>query len=178
MRVASATAESHDRMQNSVQVIDTLRSRIAAGSVVGSTDPQVLTLLPAISTLWTFVPLGDRSQAPNDEILRRFLLLRRLQGATISDVHADFELMYPTKKEDRRLSYVLFLDRFIGTELHAKIDEIWSELDLKKDLSVRRLNVLMTFGTPPTLPNSSGWQLVKTEPIGKWSIFNLQPVIP
>jgi hypothetical protein len=178
VHVASAMAESHDRMQNSVQVIDTLRGRIAAGSVVGSTDPQVLTLLPAVSTLWTFVPLGDRSQASNDEILRRFLLLRKLQGATISDVHADFELTYPSKKEDRGLSYVLFLNTLVGTQLHANIDQIWPELDLKEDLSVRRLNVIMTSGTPQTLPKSSGWQLVKTERIGKWSIFNLQPLNP
>jgi hypothetical protein len=178
VRVAGAIAESHDRTQNSVQVVETLRGRIAAGSVVGSTDPQVLTLLPAISTLWTFVPLGDRSQASNDEILRRFLLLRKLQGATISDVHADFELIYPSKKNDRSLSYVLFVDRLVGKQLHARIDQMWPELDLTEDLSVRRLNVLMMIGTPPTLPQSTGWQLVKADPIGKWSIFNLQPRKP
>lgn len=124
------------------------------------------------------MPLGDRSQASNDDILRRFLLLRKLQGATISDVHADFELTYPTKREDRRLSYVLFVDGLRGAQLHASIDQIWPELDLTEDLSVRRLNVLMTTGTPPTLPKSSGWQLVKAEPIGKWSIFTLQPIKP
>src|SRR5262245_20328135 len=51
VRVANAMIESHDRRQNSVQLVETLRERIAAGSVVGSTDPQVLALLPAISTL-------------------------------------------------------------------------------------------------------------------------------
>jgi hypothetical protein len=178
MRVADAITESHDRTQNSVQLIETLRGRIAAGSVVGSTDPQVLTLLPAISTLWTFVPRGDRSQASNDEILRRYLLLRKLEGATLSDVHADFQLTYPTKREDRILSYVLFAYELRGNELHAKIDRMWSELDLTKDLSDRRLNVLMTIGTPPALPESTGWQLMKAEPIGKWSIFNLQATKP
>jgi hypothetical protein len=178
VHVANAMAESHDRTQNSVQLVEMLRDRIAAGSVVGSTDPQVLTLLPAISTLWTFVPLGVRSQASYDEILRRFMLLRKLQGATISDVHADFELAYPSKKEDRRLSYVLFVDELNGKQLHARVDQIWPELNLAKDLSVRRLNVLMTIGTPPTLPQSTGWQLVKSDPIGEWSIFHLQPIKP
>jgi len=178
VRVARTIAEGHDRTQNSVQLVETLRDRIADGSVVGSTDPQVLTLLPAVSTLWTFVPLGDRTLASNDEILRRFLLLRKLQGATISDVHADFELKYPSKKNDRSLSYVLFVDPHHGERLHAKIDQMWPELDLAKDLSVRRLNVLVTIGTPPVLSQSTGWQLVKAKPIGKWSIFNLQPTKP
>jgi hypothetical protein len=178
VRVAGTIAESHDRAENSVQLVETLRERIADGSVVGSTDPQVLTLLPAISTLWTFVPLGDRSQASNDDILRRFLLLRKLEGKTISDVHADFEQTYPSKKNDRSLSYVLFANVIDGKELHDKIDQIWPELDVAEDLLVRRLNVLMTIGTPPALPQSTGWQLVKADPVGKWSIFHLQRTKP
>src|SRR5262249_32250842 len=141
-----------------------------------STDPQVLTLLPAISTLWTFVPLGDRSQASNAEILHRFLLMRKLEGATISHVHADFDLMYPTNKEDRWLSYVLFVNVLNGKQLHARIDQVWPELDLAKDLSIRRLDVMVTTGRPPVLSQSAGWQLVKEEPIGELSFFYLKPI--
>jgi hypothetical protein len=178
VRVAGNVVEAHDRAQNSVRLVEVLRGRIDAGSVVGSTDPQVLTLLPAISTLWTFVPLGDRTQASNDEILRRFLLARKLEGATVSDVHADFNLTYPSKKPDRSLSYVLFLGVLDGEQLHARIDQLWPELDLAEGLSARRLNVLATTGTPPPLPQSTGWQLVKADPIGTWNIFQLQPVKP
>jgi hypothetical protein len=174
VRVAGATAESHDRTENSVQLIEILRGRITDGSVVGCTDPQVLTLLPAISTLWTFVPLGDRTQASNDEILRRFLLLRKLEGKTISDVHADFEQTYPSKKEDRNLSYVLFLHGIDGKELHDKIDLIWPELDVAEVLLHRRLDVLVMIGIPPALSQSTGWQLVKDDPVGKWSIFHMR----
>ena len=176
--VAGTVAESHDRTQNSVQLVETLRERIAAGSVVGSTDSQVLTLLPAISTLWTFVPVGARSQASNDDILRRFLLLRKLEGAILSDIHAEFDLTYPSKEGVRSLSYVLFVGRLSGTQLHARIDQIWPDLDLAKDLSMRRLNVLVTSGTPPPLPQSTGWQLVKADPIGSWSVFHLHPLDP
>src|SRR5207244_986516 len=107
--VASNIWEAHDRNQNSVRMLELLRQRIDSASVVGSSDPQVLTLLPAITTLWTFVPLGDRTQASNDEILRRFLLIRKLEGATVSDVYADFNREYPSAKLDRHMSYVLFL---------------------------------------------------------------------
>jgi hypothetical protein len=103
-------------------MVETLGERIAAGSVVGSTDLQVLTLLPVIGTLWTFVPLGDRSQASIDEIFRRFLFARKLEGATISDVHADFDLPYPSEKNDRGFSYVLFTNVLEGKQLHARMD--------------------------------------------------------
>jgi hypothetical protein len=71
--VASNIAEAHDRYQNSVRMLESLPGRIGTASVVGSSDPQVITLLPAITTLWNFVPLGVRTLASNDEILRRFL---------------------------------------------------------------------------------------------------------
>jgi hypothetical protein len=178
MRVAENVAEGHDRTTSSVRLVETLRNRIADGSVVGSIDPQVLTLMPAISTLWNFVPLGSRSHASNDEILRRFLILRKLEGGTISDVHADFNATYPTNRMDRRLSYVLFQNQLDGAELHARIDEIWPELNLAHDLSVRRLDVLATKGMPQQLPEATGWQLVEASPVGKWNIFQLRSIKP
>jgi hypothetical protein len=35
--------------------------------------------------------------------------IRKLEGATLSDVHAGFNRNYPSDKEDRNMSYVLFL---------------------------------------------------------------------
>jgi hypothetical protein len=178
VRVADNVAEGHDRTTSSVGLIETLRNRIADGSVVGSTDPQVLTLIPAISTLWNFVPLGSRSHASNDEILRRFLILRKLEGGTISDVHADFNVTNPTNRMDRKLSYVLFQDRLYGAELRARIDEIWPDLNLAHDLSVRRLDVLATKGMPRQLPEGTGWQLIEASPVEGWNIFQLRSVKP
>ena len=63
--VGNNTIEGHDQTKNSVEQVTLLRDRIAGGSVVGNSDPQIITLLPAISTLWTFVPLGSRSHASN-----------------------------------------------------------------------------------------------------------------
>ena len=178
VRVANNVAESHDRTKNSVGLVENLRNVINDDLVVGSTDPQVFTLLPAISTLWTFVPLGSRSHASNYEILRRFLTIRKLEGATIADVHADFALTYPTKRMDQDLGYVLFQNRIYGTQLHAWIDEIWPELNLAHDLSIRRLDVLVTRRVPRQLPEATGWQLVKTASIGKWNIFQLRSIRP
>ena len=149
--VAANIAEAHDRNQNSVRMLETLRGWIDTASVVGSSDPQVITLLPAITTLWNFVPLGVRTLASNDEILRRFLLIRKLEGATLSDVHADFNQQYPSDKEDRNLSYVLFLRALDGNDLHSRIDQLWSEINLAKDLSVRRLDVLLNDGATTTI---------------------------
>ena len=174
--VASNIAEAHDRYQNSVRMLESLPGRIGTASVVGSSDPQVITLLPAITTLWNFVPLGVRTLASNDEILRRFLLIRKLEGATLSDVHADFNQQYPSDKEDRNLSYVLFLRALDGKDLHSRIDQLWSEINLAKDLSVRRLDVLLTTTLPPPLPLASGWSLEqKGSTIGMWNIFHLRP---
>jgi hypothetical protein len=177
--VAGNIAEAHDRYQNSVSMIESLPGRIGTASVVGSSDPQVITLLPAITTLWNFVPLGVRTLASNDEILRRFLLIRKLEGATLSDVHADFDRKYPSDKEDRALSYVLFMRTLDGKDLHSRIDQLWSEINLAKDLSVRRLDFLLTTVVPPALPESSGWSLgQKGSAIGMWNVFHLRPVQP
>jgi hypothetical protein len=138
----------------------------------------VITLLPAITTLWNFVPLGVRSLASNDEILRRFLLIRKLEGASLSDVHADFDREYPSDKEDRHMSYVLFMRALDGKALHSTIDQLWSEVNLAKDLSVRRLDVLLTTTLPPPLPESSGWSLEQKGSIGMWNIFHLRPIQP
>jgi hypothetical protein len=176
VRVAGNILEGHDRTKSLVGPVEILRDRIAHGSVIGSADPQILTLLPVISTLWTFVPLGSRSHASNYEILRRFLIVRKLEGATISDVHADFNLTYPTSRLDRHLNYVLFQYRLSDTKLHAWINEVWPQLNLAQDLSTRRLDVLATKRTPPQLPEATGWQLVKAAPIGDWNIFQLRPI--
>ena len=96
------------------------------------------------------MPLGIPSEASNDEILRRYLIVRKLEDATIADVHADFDRIYPATRMDRSLSYALF-------EMH----QVWPQLDLVQDLSARRLDILATVGMPPPLPESTGWQLVK-----------------
>jgi hypothetical protein len=176
--VAGNLAEAHDRYQNSVRMLESLPGRIGTASVVGSSDPQVITLLPAITTLWNFVPLGVRTLASNDEILRRFLLIRKLEGASLSDVHADFDREYPSDKEDRHMSYVLFMRALDGKALHSTIDQLWSEVNLAKDLSVRRLDVLLTTTLPPPLPESSGWSLEQKGSIGMWNIFHLRPIQP
>lgn len=160
--VAVNMAEAHDRNQNSVRMLETLRGWIDTASVVGSSDPQVITLLPAITTLWNFVPLGARTLASNDEILRRFLLIRKLEGATLFDVHADFNQQYPSDKEDRNLSYVLFLRALDGNDLHSRIDQLWSEINLAKDLSVRRLDVLLNDGATTTIA-SIKWMVTGTK---------------
>jgi hypothetical protein len=176
--VAGNIAEAHDRYQNSVSMIESLPGRIGTASVVGSSDPEVITLLPAITTLWNFVPLGVRTLASNDEILRRFLLIRKLEGATLSDVHADFDRKYPSHKGDQ-MSYVLFLRALDGNALHSRIDQLWSEINLAKDLSVRRLDVLLTAVLPPPLPESSGWSLEqKGSDIGMWHVFHLRRLQP
>jgi hypothetical protein len=45
---------------------------------------------------------------------------------------------------DHSLSYVLFQNRLYGAQQHARIDELWPQLNLVQDLSARRLNVLAT----------------------------------
>jgi hypothetical protein len=174
--VAGNVAEAHDGYQNSVQVLESLQEQIGNASVVGRSDPQVITLLPAITTLWNFVPLGVRTLTSTDEILHRFLLIRKLEGATLADVHADFNRKYPSDKEDRDLSFVLFQRALDGNGLHSSIDQLWPEINLKKDLSVRRLDFLLTTSLPGALPVSSGLSLTpKGSVMGMWNIFRLRP---
>ena len=90
----------------------------------------------------------------------QFLLIRKLEGATLFDVHADFNQPYPSDKEDRNLSYVLFLRALDGNDLHSRIDQLWSEINLAKDLSVR--DVLLNDGATTTIA-SIKWMVTGTK---------------
>jgi hypothetical protein len=77
-------------------------------------------------------PVGD--ELPPLGVLERVRQLvrqiRKLEGATLSDVHAGFNRNYPSDKEDRNMSYVLFLRALDGNDLHSRIDQLWSEINL------------------------------------------------
>ena len=87
-------------------------------------------------------------------------MIRKLEGATLFDVHADFNQPYPSDKEDRNLSYVLFLRALDGNDLHSRIDQLWSEINLAKDLSVR--DVLLNDGATTTIA-SIKWMVTGTK---------------
>ena len=168
----------HSRAQPEVHIIEELKNFAPKDSVVASTDPQVLTLLPALSSLWTFVPLGDRTQASNEEILLRYLVARKLEGATVDEVERDFEKEFPSTKTDRQLSYVLFWNAISGTELTQKIRAIWQYLDLPIALSSRKLDFIITKSTPPSLSPAPGWKLDPIRSIGDWKLYALKRPIP
>ena len=178
IRVAGAMAASHDRRSAEVQLIEQLRARLPAGSVVASADPQVFTLLPALSTLWTFVPVFDRSQAANDEILQRYLLTRKLEGATIADVHRDFEAEHPTTKNDRKLSYVLVGQNEYWPWLRTRIEQLWAGLDVGTALATRRIDILATRTAVAALVPAAGWRLQPLDPVGGWRLYSITRAQP
>ena len=171
LHVASFATPYHDRRQGSVHLIERLKQQLPPGSVVGTADPQVLTLLPALSTLWTFVPLGDRTQESNRGILQRYLIIRKLEGASIEDIRRDFETPLPSKKNDRLLCYILIVCNVYRPELKAAIEQLWQEIDLPHELDNRRLDFLVTHARAASLAPPAGWALRPMGAIGGTGLF-------
>jgi hypothetical protein len=175
----------YQRLSNpDMAVLMWLREHVPADSVLGSTDRDLLTLIPGITGMWTFVPLGDRSMASTQEILTRYLMLARLQGQSWTDVEGALTSEgYSASLAGLAagLSYALVLDEHrLSPGNLAQARSIWDHLELPRDFQNRRMDYLITKNaTLPPLPDSLGtldaeyrnavWRVLKVQ--RKWPWF-------
>ena len=111
--------------------------------MIGSNDGNLLTLIPAIAGTWTFVPLGDRSMASNEEILTRYLLLCRLQGRNWQDVEKELRSDSRLHPNAFTLAYILVMQSRIFPETVKTANTIWNKIDLPGDFKDRKLDYLI-----------------------------------
>ncbi len=152
--VGRNTAASHRQSSPDIDVLLWVRTHSSPDAVVGSKDGNLLTLIPGIAQTWTFVPLGDRSMASTEEILTRYLLLCRMEGRNWPEVEAELRSDSGFQSNASALSYILVMQRKISPEVVATAKAIWDNLDLTRDLGVRRLDYLISArtGAVPLLP--------------------------
>lgn len=80
---ADHTTKSQTTTDSRIEMMQWVRSYLPPETVVGSSDPDLILLIPALTSDYTYVPSGLRSLTPTDEILRRYFELSQLTG--ISD---------------------------------------------------------------------------------------------
>jgi hypothetical protein len=81
-----SVAPFHRATNSSVAMLRWVRSHISAGQVIGTVDPQLILLIPALTADYTYVPSGLRSLTPTTEIVGRYLELAGLLGLSTSEV--------------------------------------------------------------------------------------------
>jgi hypothetical protein len=173
IRTGRNTAQLHRQSDPRMDALTWLRSHESTGSVVGSTDRDLLTLIPGIIGTWTFVPLGDRSMAPNLEILTRYLMLCRLENRSWPDVESELRSdEKSTSNNISYLSYVLVMYKMTPHQVEA-LRAIWDHLDLEDEFRSRHLDYFITRSSQ-TATASSGvnWLTLIYQNSG-WRVFRV-----
>jgi hypothetical protein len=167
------TAQLHRQSDPRIDVLTWLRSHEPTDSVVGSTDRDLLTLIPGITGTWTFVPLGDRSMAPNLEILTRYLMLCRLENRRWPDVES--ELRSDEKSMSNNISYMSYVLVMYKMTPHGLeiVRAIWDHLDLEHEFGSRHLDYFITRNSHvPTESSGVNW-LTLVYQNSDWRVFRV-----
>ncbi len=87
LTIAALRTAPHQRASNpKFEVLAWARSHIAPNQVIGTTEPELILLIPALTTDYTYVPSGLRSLTPTREIIARYDQLACLIGLSPEDV--------------------------------------------------------------------------------------------
>jgi hypothetical protein len=65
-----------------------VRSNLPVGSVIGTVDPDLILMIPAVGPNFTYVPAGLRSLTPTSEIVDRYYELASLLGLSTPEVES------------------------------------------------------------------------------------------
>jgi hypothetical protein len=89
--VALNTGSDHRLTRSRYEVLIWLRENGAQNCVVGTLDPELISMLPGVAGQWVFVPNGVRTVASNDEILQRMAVAARLEGLSCMEFRGRLE---------------------------------------------------------------------------------------
>ncbi len=83
---AIRTAPEHNTARSDNQLLEWVRKHVPANQVIGTPDPQLILLIPALTTDYTYAPSGLRSLTSNKEIVERYDEIACLLGMTAQEV--------------------------------------------------------------------------------------------
>ncbi len=87
LTIAAWRTAPYQRVSNpKFQVLIWARSQLPANQVIGTTDPELILLIPALTADYTYVPSGLRSLTPTAEIVARYDQLACALGLTPQEV--------------------------------------------------------------------------------------------
>ncbi|MFN7918880.1 MAG: hypothetical protein U0Q16_02215 [Bryobacteraceae bacterium] len=81
-------AELQRASRPEIELLCWAREALPTGSVIGTVDPELILLIPAIAADFSYVPTGIRSLTPSDEIVDRYYEMASLLGMSEADVAA------------------------------------------------------------------------------------------
>ncbi len=83
---AILTAPYHRASNPDVAMLSWVRNQLSPGYVLGTTDPELVLLIPALTANYTYVPSGLRSLTSTEEIVSRYFELACLLGLSPEQV--------------------------------------------------------------------------------------------
>jgi hypothetical protein len=173
IEVGRNTAVWHRKTNPDIDVLVWVRSHLPPDAVIGSNDVNLIELIPAIAGNWTFVPMGGRSMATDEDILTRYSLLCRIEGRSWQEVEAALRLPGFREGKAMSLSYALVMEQRPSSRSIETAKAIWNKIDLPGDFRDRRLDYLITRkadaalvsptpgGRFDTLYQNGAWRLVR-----------------
>lgn len=175
IEVGRNTAQLQRQSDPKMDVLTWLRShQPTTGLVVGSTDRDLLTLIPGITGTWTFVPFGARTMASNVEILTRYLMLCRLENRSWQDVETEFRSDEKPTPDISHLSYALVVQSKLSPPQLETARAIWDRLDLERGFRSRRLDYFITRNSQiATVPFGVDW-LTLIYQNSDWRVFSVK----
>jgi hypothetical protein len=173
IEVGRKTAWLHRQSDPRIDVLTWLRSHEPSGSVVGSADRDLLTLIPGVTGAWSFVPLGDRSMAPNVDILTRYLLLCRLENRSWPDIESELTSDEKSAPNILFLSYTLVMQRKLTPPQLEAVRAIWDHLDLEHEFRSRRLDYFIAPSSRIATASFSEKWLTQIYKNSDWSLFKV-----
>ena len=86
--VGTENAKLQRASRPEIQLLQWVRSNLPAESVIGTVDPDLILLVPALTANFTYVPTGLRSLTPTEEIVDRYYELASFLDLTPAEVQA------------------------------------------------------------------------------------------
>jgi len=178
-QAGSQSAESHRFSDSRNQILLWARTNISPQAVIGTLDPQLMMLIPAITGNWNFVPVGSRSVSSSQEILRRYSLLSTLEKIGPGEVEGRLRHPIQAEKLRHRPPFVLFVSAYLGPELTADLRQFARTIDMYKELTSRKLDYLIIRkGEALDVVKQHFEKVEVAHSTADWQIVRLGKVIP
>jgi hypothetical protein len=107
MRIADLQRESRPQ----IELLKWVAKNLPSGSVIGSVDPEMILMIPAMGANFNYVPAGLRSLTPTSEIDGRYYQLAFLLNMPATEVESAADIPY--HHTDRSLLFLVL--GYIGT---------------------------------------------------------------
>jgi hypothetical protein len=172
----SHSAEFHRKSSSRMQTLLWARDHLPVRSVIGTSDAELIMLIPSITGSWTFVPSLYRTSANDQEILSRYLLLGKLEGRDNVSLVTELEKAPASSLHPWSSTAYVLLGRPITAPMVSEVLAELGKKDMTSHFSNRRLDYLIlpknfdpaslrqVFSTSTRVYSNQDWEILKMGP--------------